>query len=314
MAMKLEQLRSFEAVARLGTFTAAAEELYVSQPSLSRQIAALEGDVRAELFQRGRNGADLTNAGETLLPFARRMLADADLARREIDELAGLRRGRLRIGAPPTLCVSILADALARFSPAHPGVELLVTEAGNEDLVVALNEGQLDLALVVTRDSVPPQPGTELVELLTEELVVVSSSARPLPGFDDDPAELTLAQLAELPQVVFNRTYDLRIATDASFAAEGLRPRIAVEGAEMDAVLRFVERGIGVAVVPAMIVANRPELRATRLVEPALSRTANLARRTNVRPTAAGAAMQAVVFDLVARLAIPGVHPAASLP
>jgi DNA-binding transcriptional LysR family regulator len=278
------------------------------------------------------------------------MLADAELARQEIDELAGLRRGRLRIGAPPTLCVSILADALARFSPAHPGVELHVTEAGNADLVVALGEGRLDLALVVTRESMAPLPGTELVQLLSEELVVVSArSAEVVPGARSNVAQaggadselarldkgaarapaapsdvdtvgrggadrgrggdLTLAQLAELPQVMFNRSYDLRISTDASFEAEGLKPRIAVEGAEMDAVLRFVERGIGVAVVPAMIVVNREGLRVTRLVQPSLSRTVNLARRSQVRLTAAAAAMQSVIFDLVAQLDVEGVRP-----
>ncbi|WP_282828411.1 LysR family transcriptional regulator [Gulosibacter sediminis] len=305
--MKLEQLRAFEAVSRLGTFTAAADALFVTQPSLSRQIAALEQDLATDLFERGASGARLTVAGETLLPVARRMLADAELARQEIDELAGLRRGRLRIGAPPTLCVSILADALARFSPAHPGVELHVTEAGNEDLVIALNEGQLDLALVVTRESMAPLPGTELVELLTEELVVVSASAQP-DGVAELPDELTLAELAELPQVMFNRSYDLRVATDASFAAAGLRPRVAVEGGEMDAVLRFVELGIGVAVVPAMTVPDRAGLRVTRLVRPGMSRTVNLARRSNVRPAAAVAAMQAVLFELLAELDGAGVR------
>ncbi len=307
--MKLDQLRSFEAVARIGHFTRAAEELYLAQPSLSRQIASLEAEVGTELLRRAPAGVTLTAAGEVLLPIARRMLADAGAARQQLDELAGLARGSVRLGAPPTLCVSLVADVLAAYRAAHPGIELHITEAGSRSLVQAMDEGALDLALVVTRGAQSTAPATELVPLLSEELVVISSAeaggdagerGRPL------GTGVTLVQLATMPQVVFNRSYDLRVATDAAFAAAGLAPTIAVEGAEMDAVLRFVERGIGVAVVPAMVVIDRPGLRSTRLVRPQLSRTVALARRTDVGPSAAAAAMQQVIFQTVDRLAAPG--------
>ncbi len=302
--MKLEQLRSFEAVARVGNFTRAAEELFLAQPSLSRQIAALEHELGAELFRRAPAGASVTPAGEVLLPIARRMLGDARAAREQLDELAGLRRGSVRLGAPPTLCVSLVADVLAAYRAAHPGIELHITEGGSRSLVEALDEGALDLALVVTRGARPEAPATELIPLLSEELVVVSAA-----GAGEELAgagQVTLAQLARMPQVAFNRDYDLRVATDAAFAAAGLTPTIAVEGAEMDAVLRFVERGIGVAVVPAMVVIDRPGLRSTRLVRPQLTRTVNLARRTDVGASAAAAAMQRFVFDAVDRLAATG--------
>jgi len=311
--MKLEQLASFETVARIGHFTRAAEELFLAQPSLSRQIAALEADLGTRLFRRGPAGVTLTDAGEVLLPIARRMLGDARSAREQMDELAGLRRGRVRLGAPPTLCVSLVADVLAAFRTAHPGVELHITEAGSRSLVDALNENALDLALVVTRGAEPSVPGTELIPLLSEELVVISAAGTPLPGHGqkprseaEAPAEITLAELASMPQVAFNRSYDLRLATDAAFSSTGLTPTIAVEGAEMDAVLRFVERGLGVAVVPAMVVIDRPTLHSTRLVSPQLTRTVNLARRTDVDPSTAAAAMQQFVFETVDRLAAPG--------
>lgn len=121
------------------------------------------------------------------------------------------------------------------------------------------------------------------------------------------PESVTLARLAEMPQVCFDRSYALRAATDAAFAAAGLTPRIAVEGAEMDAVLRFVERGIGVAVVPAMVVAGRPGLTWSPLIEPELDRTVNLARRRGVRLSTAAAAMQELVFETVALMELPGV-------
>src|SRR4051812_18817172 len=118
--MNLEQLRSFMAVVESGTFTRASELLHLAQPSLSRQIAALEKDLGAQLFRRDRSGSEVTEAGQTLLPLARRMLADADTVRRELRELAGLERGRVRIGATPTLCISLVAEALAAFHREHP--------------------------------------------------------------------------------------------------------------------------------------------------------------------------------------------------
>ena len=152
--MNLEQLRSFVEVARLGNFTRAAEQLHLAQPSLSRQIAALEQDLGAELFHRARGGSTLTVAGESLLPLARRMLADAESVRRELAELAGLERGRVRLGATPTLCISLVAEVLSAFHAAHPAIELHLSEQGSRRLLDELAGGELDLALITTSDAV----------------------------------------------------------------------------------------------------------------------------------------------------------------
>ncbi|UQN29911.1 LysR family transcriptional regulator [Brachybacterium kimchii] len=306
--MRIDHLQAFDAAARLGTFTHAAEELFLTQPSFSRKIAGLEAELGAPLFDRGRGGAALTAAGEALLPIARRILADERSARRTLDELAGLRRGLVRIGAPPTLCVSLVADVLAAFHARHPEIELHVLEAGAHTLAEALEAGDLDLALTVTREDRPGTDEARLVPLLREELVVVATAQRPHDG-TTLPDEVTLAELAALPQVAFNRSYELRASTDAAFAAHGLTPRIAVEGAEMDAVLRFVERGIGVAVVPAMVVRGRAGLRSARLVRPALERTVNLALRRDAQASAAAAAMHEMVLASVPAMAGPGVVP-----
>ncbi|BDZ54154.1 LysR family transcriptional regulator [Agromyces marinus] len=289
--MNLEQLRSFVEVARSGNFTRAAEELYLAQPSLSRQIAALEQDLGAELFHRARGGSTLTVAGESLLPLARRMLADAESVRRELAELAGLERGRVRLGATPTLCISLVAEVLSTFHAEHPAIELHLSEQGSRRLLDELAGGELDLALVTTTDATAPGRFT-VTPLLVEELVVVSSAAAP-PVTERDT--ISLAEVARLPQVVFSSTYDLRAATDAAFRAASLEPEVVLEGAEMDAVLRFVERGLGVAIVPALVLIDRPGLRAVRLAERALDRTISLARPTDVAPTAAVEVMRQTI-------------------
>ena len=140
-SVRIEDLQAFEAVVRRGTFTRAAQELYLAQPSLSRRIAALESELGAPLLDRGHQGAVPTEAGRALLPLARRILADADSARLALDELAGLRRGRVRLGAPPTVCASLVADVLAEYVERYPGIELEVSEAGSLALVQQLQEG-----------------------------------------------------------------------------------------------------------------------------------------------------------------------------
>ncbi len=257
--VQLQQLQYFVAVAGTRHFTRAAAAVHVAQPSLSQQIRALERELGAELFHRARGHISLTDAGEALLPLAQRILADADTARREVQEVARLRRGRVRLGATPSLCASLVPDILRVFHDRYPGVELLVHEDGSHDLVRVLAAGELDLALIIT-PLTGHAPAFTTTELLREELVAVTSPAEPPPGPDGRP--LRVADLRDRPMVMFRRGYDLRDFTTAACRAAGFEPVFTVEGGEMDAVLGFVRAGLGLAVVPAMVAA-RSALRVT---------------------------------------------------
>ncbi|MCW4465612.1 LysR family transcriptional regulator [Glutamicibacter sp. MNS18] len=299
--MNLEQLQGFLAVANTGHFTRAAAQLHLAQPTLSRQISTLETELGSELFHRARGNITLTAAGETLLPVATRMLADAEHIRYQMQQLRGLHSGRVRLGAPPTLCVSLVAEVLEKFHAAYPGVDLVLHESGSHGLLEDLATGMLDLALVVTSEHEPaPTQSLEHLPLFTEELLVISSKRTPggQPG-----QQLALDELAGLPQIAFSHSYDLRAATMQAYRQHNLTPHIVLDGGEMDAVLRFVERGLGVAVVPAMVLLDRPGLSTSRLVQPALSRTISLAHRKDVHPTRAAAAMQQMLRSTVADLA-----------
>lgn len=298
--MNLEQLRGFIEVAREGHFTRASESLHLAQPSLSRQISTLEQELGARLLHRARGHISLTPAGEALLPRAQRILAEVDAIGDEMDELAGLSRGRVRLGAPPTLCVSLVAETISAFHDAHPGVDLHLAEGGSRMLVDQLAVGDLDIALITTSDTRPPHGVTlSRIPLLEEELVVVTSASSPLVEQD---AAIGLERLASLPLIALDRSYDLRETTDAAFRAAGLTPNPVLEGPEMDAVLRFVERGLGVAVVPAMVLTDRPALCSARLANP-LTRTVSLAHRSDVTPGAAVAAMRDMIVTTAARFA-----------
>ncbi|WP_405139017.1 LysR family transcriptional regulator [Nocardia sp. NBC_01388] len=291
--MQLQQLSYFLAVATTRHFTHAAETLGVAQPSLSKQIRALETELGAPLFSRARGNITLTPAGEALLPLANRILADVDTARLEVQELAGLRRGRVRLGATPSLCSGLLADTLRLFHDGYPGIRLLVEEGGSRDLVRELTRGALDLALVI----LPLAEDTPLVTspLLRENLVVASRvDDTSLPN----RPHLHITDLRDRPLVMFRAGYDLREATIAACRHAGFEPRFAVEGGEMDAVLRFVEVGLGVAVVPSTVLTGRPGLCGTPLLldggrgAPGLHRTVALAHRKDVAPTHAANAFR----------------------
>ncbi|MFH9979032.1 LysR family transcriptional regulator [Streptomyces sp. NPDC017179] len=294
--MQFQQLQYFVAVAETRHFTRAADLVHVAQPSLSQQIKALERELGADLFLRARGNITLTDAGEALLPLARRILADADTARHEVQELVQLRRGRVRLGATPSLCTGLLPDVLRAFHDRYPGIRLLVEEGGSHDLVRELARGALDLALVVL--PLPtPSPALTTVELLREDLVVVSSPEAPAPG-GPGRRSVGVADLEGERLVMFRHGYDLRELTVAACRAEGFEPDLAVEGGEMDAVLGFVRAGLGVAVVPRMVATRSGHgLRVTPLARPGLHRTIALAHRSDVAPPRAARELQRMLLE-----------------
>ena len=303
--MQIQQLRYFLAVADVRHFTRASAELGVAQATLSKQVSALEHDLGAPLLRRARGNITLTPAGEALLPLARRILADVDTARREVQDLTGLRRGRVRIGATPSLLSSLLAGALAAFHEDFPGIELSVTQGGSRDLMGDLASGELDFALIV----LPLQEGDPSLEtqpLLSEELMVATSVEQPLPL---SHGEVHIRDLRTRPLVMFRKGYDLRDATIAAWRRAGLEPRFAIEGGEMDAVLRFVEAGLGIAVVPSVVLPGRPGVVGYPLARPGLRRTVALARRKDVQPTHAAQEFGAMLRSHIRSAAASGDLP-----
>jgi DNA-binding transcriptional LysR family regulator len=283
--MQLSQLAYFVAVAEEGSFTRAAERMGVAQPSLSQQIKALETDLGALLLHRARGKVGLTASGETLLPVARRMLADAETARREIRELAALGRGRVRLGATPSLCTGLLPTVLADYRRKYSGVDIVVHEGGSRHLQDELIHGALDLALVIDA-RLGDDPELATVPLLTEELVVISRHEDPRPT---RRARMGIAELKDVPLVMFRTGYDLRETTLTACRAAGFEPTFAIEGGEMDAVLEFVQAGLGLAVVPSTVVRSR--FRATPISDAGLHRTVLLARRRGLEPPRAAQAL-----------------------
>lgn len=289
--VELHQLRYFVAVAEHRHFTRAATSLGVAQPSVSKQVRKLEREIGDPLFDRTAGGVTLTDAGAVLLPWAKRVLADLDAARAEVAGLATLEGGRLSIGATPSISTVLLPPVLAEFHRANPGVALTVHEAGSGELVRLLEAGDLDLALVVL-----PVPHDELLAttaVLREDLVLAVPADHPLAK----RRSVRVADLRGVPLVMFREGYDLRATTIAACEAAGFHPVFAVQGAEMDGVLRMTAAGIGVAVVPGIVVEPAGPLVAVRLIEPKLSRAIGLAHHRNRRRSRAADAFAALLQE-----------------
>lgn len=160
------------AVAETGSFTAAADRCHLAQPSLSRQIAALERELGETLFVRGREGATPTEAGRALLPYARAACGAVDGARSTFAERAGNLTGTLRLGFVAGLVDTAVPGAIARLSAAHSGLRIQVTGGAAAELTDAVLQRSLDAAVIV-REIEPLPPEMTAVTLLTEDVVAV---------------------------------------------------------------------------------------------------------------------------------------------
>jgi DNA-binding transcriptional LysR family regulator len=300
--VQLQQLRYFLAVAETRHFTQAADNLGVAQPTLSKQIHTLEASLGAPLFERVRGAVSLTVAGQALLPLAQRMVADADAARTAVSDIVGLRRGEVRLGATPSLCSSLVPEVLRTFRTSHPSIQLYVIEGSSQDLIENLHAHKLDLALIVQST---PDELLEAAPVLRESLVVASPLSAPTPY-----EQIALSELEHTPLVMFRAGYDIRGATLEACRMAGFTPKFSVEGGEMDAVLAFVEAGLGVALVPSMVLVNRPLLRATPLAPPGMQRTIALAHRRGAVLPHAAEALRATLLAHIATQQLPlGVRP-----
>jgi len=248
--VELRQIRYFVTLARRLHFGRAAKELFISQPALSQQIRGLEQELGVELFDRGGRRVGLTAAGEAFLGRAERILGEVGSARTEMEEFAGLMRGRVVIGTIPARALGWidLPGLLAAFHALHPGIEIVLREDITEELVKRLGSGQVDLALAVqTGIDLPPEVVTK--PLFTEDLILMVPAHHTLAT----RRQVRLAELEHEPFVFRKRGSVNRKLVMRASAAGGFSPRVAFETDEVSTVQALVTQGMGIAVVPRSI-------------------------------------------------------------
>jgi DNA-binding transcriptional LysR family regulator len=256
--LDVKQLRVLKAVSEHGSFSAAAEALSYTQPAISQQIAALERQANATLVDRGSRGVRLTDQGRALVEHAEVVLARLAAAEAELEAIAGVRGGRVRLSSFPTAGASVLPLAVAMFAKRHPQVELSFVEEEPEEAVQMLRAAELEVAIVFEyRDLSQPEfdrlyEGIELRHLIDDPMYIAMPR--------DHPA-------ARKPRVrLENFADDVWIQNDtrgpcgrlhlAACVGAGFEPKIGYESDDYNVVQGLIAAGVGISLLPALSLTN----------------------------------------------------------
>ncbi len=254
----LRQLRTFKTVADLASFSLAAQRLKLSQPSVSYQVKELEETLGVPLLDRLGKRVQLTEAGTLLYGYARRMLEVLDEASVAIEEMRGIKRGTLRVGASTTVGIYLLPAALGAFKKLHPGLVISLEIGTRARVQEQVLRNELDLAVVGPALN---DPELAIDPFLTDELVVVAPANHPLAG----KHELTLKDLAGQPFVMREAASGSRWSLEKAARKAGARLQVAMELGSNGAIKHAVESGLGLAVISRYACAL--EFSSGRLVE-----------------------------------------------
>jgi DNA-binding transcriptional LysR family regulator len=292
--VELRQLSYFERVAEQGSFTRAAQSLHLVQPALSQQVAALEREMGLPLFHRGARGVRLTEAGERLLPYARRVLGEIERAQQAVGELRELRTGKVALGLTPSATLSLLPEILEKYRGRYPAVEVQIVEEMTDELVEQLLDGRLDLALV----SFPIEDKRlETQPLFKERLALVVPPSHRLASLE----QVNLAELAGEPWILPYRRHGMRALVEGACQQAGFGLQVSIELSGLGPIKQLVQRGVGISILPPAIVENEVKLGLLATVDiahPHLVRTMGLARRQGEHPTPAAAALAATIVGI----------------
>lgn len=263
--MELRQLEYLVAVVEEASFSRAAQRVHVTQPGVSAQIRQLERELGQPLLDRSGRSVRPTEAGASVLPYARAALAAATGARHAVDELTGLLRGRLTVGTVGAISTTRfdLTAMVTAFHTDHPNVRITLTVASSTELIEQTRGGECDLALVGLGTHTPT--GLDTLDVTDEPLIAAVGADHPLAG----RATIALPTLVKHPLITLHQGTGIRTSIDDACAAAGLRPEVTCEVAEPPVAIQLARHGLGVAVVPVTVPTHdthpvpitRPQLR-----------------------------------------------------
>jgi DNA-binding transcriptional LysR family regulator len=287
------RLRVLREVAVRGSFSAAAEALAYTQPAVSQHVAALENEVGTRLVERGVRPVRLTDAGAALVAHADAVLARLEEAEQELGELAGLRRGRLRLASFPTAIATLVPRAVVVFQQRHPDVGLTVLDDHMQGLIPRLARWELDLALVYEHEALPEADvELERIHLLDDPFDLVLPTRHPRA----QRASIALEELAGETWIAGtpDGAYD-RIVVHHCRAA-GFEPRVVFGTDDYQAVQAFVAVGAGVAMLPRLALTfARPGVKRVRIARPPVRRIAAARMAASFRSAATDAMLNVLL-------------------
>lgn len=247
MRPTLRQLEYIVAIAETGQVGLAAAKLNVSQPSLSAQLAEVEQDLGATLFQRGRSGSKITPVGEDVVRRARQILHELEDLRAAAQG-GGIFQGRLRLGVLPSVGPYLLPGVVQRLHKEHPSFRLIVREENTRDLDEGLRSGRLDMVISTPED----HPGARQDHLFTEKLWAAVAHDHPL---SRGAKSLQLADLKGQTLLTLGTRHRLSHIVAGLAASGGGRVSDEYEGTSLDAIRLMAAAGAGIAILPSIYAA-----------------------------------------------------------
>ncbi len=260
---------AFIKTAEYGSFTRAAEALHYSQSGVSRMIGDLEREWGLTLLRRSRAGVALTSDGERLLPHAKSLCRAQQKLQAEVDDLHGLQSGLIRIGTFSSVATHWLSRIIQAFQKDYPGIDYELLLGDYTEIETWIAQGRVDCGFL----RLPTRPDLETISLEKDDFLAVLPEGHPLTARERVP----LAALCREPFLLLERGENAEVA--ALFARHGLTPRVHFTTWEDYAIMAMVESGLGVSILPSLILRRIPYRVVTRpLAEPAY-RTLGLALR-----------------------------------
>lgn len=285
--MSIKQYEAFVKTAELGSLTRAAEALDSTQSRISHVLSAMEEEYGFCLMRRNRSGVTLTEAGAMLLPKMEAIVRQNRELEALIADIRNADAGTVRLGTFTSVAVHWLPGMIQAFQSAHPQVELKMFSGDYADVEQWLRDGTVDLAFV----SLPAPESARAIPLVEDELLAILPKGHPLADLPRiDAAKLGREAFISLPK---SSDHDIHRALDKA----GITPNIRYTTKDDYAVIAMVEQGLGVSVVPELLVRGRGQNVELRPLEPRATRTIALALpQSNVSPAAEAFAETAVAW------------------
>ena len=256
--LDVKRLRVLREVAARGSFSAAAESLAYTQSAVSQQIAALEREAGTTLLERNARGVRLTDAGRALVEHSDAILARLAAAENELEAIAGLRGGRVRLASFPTAGATLLSLAIATFSQRHPGVELSLVEAEPEEALPRLKAGEIEIALTFEYTTLPKglydpiREDIELMHLVDDPMYVALPADHPFA----ERRTLHLKQLADEAWIQGDCEGLCGKMHVSACQAAGFEPRVAFQSDDYNVVQGLVAAGVAISLIPELALTN----------------------------------------------------------
>jgi LysR family transcriptional regulator, cyn operon transcriptional activator len=251
--MDVRGLRNLVAVARLGSFTKAAEHLRIAQPALSVSIKKLEEELDAPLLLRKARRVEPTVEGAILIAHAERIFSEMDSAVNAIADAAELRTGTVRIGMPPMYGFVYFPDVIARFRATYPGIDLELTEGSAEDIGHLLDTGGIDLAMLEQRRVRSEWNNVFLGE---EEMVLCVAKGHPL----EKRTSIRPQDLDKLPMALFSASFIQRSLVNKFCKTADAKPRVVLQSNSVPIIRRAAVDRLGAATLLRSLAAAPPKL------------------------------------------------------